>query len=185
MAERTSTRNPDELNAAQRAQRARDLRSQVAELNDDPEAQREIIFRDNSPRLPKVTIYSMTDGEELRIPRALMDRTLEKRDPATGKFMFTAFKDEAPAYKLGEVKCFLHPDAAERPILDEIGLFGKTCPAAHLASRFSRRIHAMHRHKQEWGMYQDYLEEEKDLKAEERQTRQIEAMESLAKKAAS
>lgn len=171
-------------NEAQRMQAARDLLQQVDELAGEGKGDvPEVVFQDISPRRRKLPIYSLRDGERLMIPRSLLQQTLNKRDNKTGKWLFTAHKEEAPEYKLGEIKCFLHPEAAERPLLDEIGLAGKECEAAHLGSRYSRRMHGMHRHKQEWAMYQEYLEDEKDRVAEERQQKQLEATQELARAA--
>src|SRR3972149_1737558 len=111
-----------ETNIAERAQDTRDLRGQIAELRDHDQ---EILFRETSPARRKVPIYSLVDGEEIYIPVNLLERTLEKRLP-DGRFMFTARQHEAPEYKQGDVKCFLHPESIERAALDEGGLTGIT-----------------------------------------------------------
>jgi hypothetical protein len=97
--------------------------------------------------------------------------------------MFTTDSSKAPVYRLGQVKCFLHPQSNERPILQEIGI-GNTCAAAHLANSYSKRIHAQHRHKQEWAMYQEWVEEQEKEGDKSRQQGQIDAMMALAGKAA-
>jgi hypothetical protein len=167
---------------AERAQNVRDLRDQISNELQDGEEQ-EIIFKETSPRKRRVTIYSMTDGEPLSIPRVLMISTLDKRDPTTGAYLFTSRKEEAPEYKLGEIKCFLHLEAPDRPILLEIGLGSITCPAAHLANPYSKRIHGQHRHKQEWAMYQDYLQEQEKQQMNERQEAQLKATLEIARAA--
>lgn len=173
---------PRTPSSAERAQTIRDLRNQIdAQLNDQDE--QEIVFQEISPRRKRVTIYATSDGEELSIPRVLLVPTLDKRDPRTGEYMFTARKEEAPEYKRGDVKCFLHPDAPDRAILVEIGLGSITCISAHLANPYSKRIHGLHRHKQEWAMYQDYLQEKEKETMNARQEAQLEATLAIARAA--
>lgn len=164
---------------AERVQQVRDLKNQIDELRGDPDEQ-EIIFRETSPRRRKVTIYSMVDGEPVEITASLLERTLEKRLP-NGQFMFTARKEEAPEYKLGNIPCFLHPDSPERPILREIGLGAAICYKKTLANGHSKRIHSRHRHSQEWSAFQDYLNERKEREQEERQSKQLEATLEIAR----
>lgn len=169
------------LDIATKAEEARDLRRQIAEL--DGEDEREIVFKESSPRKRMATIYSMVDGEPLKVAAANIERVLEKRLP-DGRYMFTADPQKAPEYKLGEVKCFLHPDSPDRPTLVSIGLGGAYCPAAHLANNHSRRIHAEHRHGQEWKAYQEHIKEEKERADIERQNAQLEATLAIAGRAA-
>jgi hypothetical protein len=166
---------------AERQQEIRDLRGQISDLSREDE--QEIVFKETSPRRRKATIYSMRDGSLITIPLTLLERTLEKRGP-DGKYMFTARKEDAPEFRQGQVKCFLHSDSPERPILEEIGLRATSCPAAHLANQYSKEIHAKHRHKQEWAMYQQYRTDQKEAKQEARQERQLEATLAIAGKAA-
>src|SRR3989304_4648526 len=112
-----------ETNIAERAQDIRDLRGQIAELRDNSQ---EILFRETSPARKKVPIYSLVDGEEIYIPVNLLERTLGKRLP-DGKFMFTARPHEAPEYKRGSVKCFLHPESMEGASPGEGGRAGAPC----------------------------------------------------------
>ncbi len=69
----------------------------------------EVVFQHIRTRRNLVTIYAMTDGEPISIPEymvaAAMLKTLDD-----GSFMFTKKASAAPEYKLGTVKCFLHPD---------------------------------------------------------------------------
>lgn len=170
------TKAPEE-----RAQDVRDLRRQISGLEKADES--EIVFRDTSPVRKMATLYSVADGEMIRVPRKLLDRMLEKRLP-DGRDMFTARKSEAPAYKRGTVKCFLHRESVDRPILEEIGLGAMECPAASLASQFSKRIHAQRRHKQEWAAYQEYIEENRRVESEDRARQQLDATLALAGRAA-
>lgn len=170
------------LNEAQKMQQARDLLGQVEELKGS-EDEKEIIFKETSPQRKKVPIYSMRDGEKLMIPRSIMQATLNKIDRDTGKFAFTAFQEEAPEFKMGEVKCFLHPDSSDRHLLDDMGMVGKTCPAAHLANQYSKRMHALHRHKSEWAMYQEFIEDAKEERYNQRQDEQLAATLAIAEAA--
>jgi hypothetical protein len=98
--------------------------------------------------------------------------------------MFTTRKEEAPKYKLGTIKCFLHPESADRVLLDEIGLSGASCPAAGLSSLYSKRMHGLHRHKEEWDAYQEFLTDKKEADAIAEQRAQTAAMLALGEKAA-
>lgn len=162
---------------AERVQDIRDLRDQIVGL--EREDEQEMVFRDTSPRRVRVHVWSMQDGEEITIARKMLENVLKKRLP-DGRYAFTARKEEAPVYRRGQVKCFLHSESPERVILQEIGLAGITCPAANLANAYSKRIHAMHRHKQEWAAYQDYLDGEKETRDRERQDLQLEATLAMA-----
>lgn len=168
---------------AERAEEVRDLRDQIGGLSAMDE--QEIVFRDTSPRTRKVTIYSMKDGEELRIPAHLLERTLAKRFPPQdgGGYMFTAHKDRAPVFKLGTVRCFLHPDGPERPLLDELGI-GQVCMSGHLANLHSKRIHAQRRHSGEWEAYQAAIADQKEEEYRQRQEAQTAATLELARAAA-
>jgi len=166
---------------AERLQHIRDLKDQITELRD--ESASEVIFQDTSPRPRKVTLYSMTDGQPVQVPAHMAARTMEKRLPG-GKYMFTAVQSEAPAFELGEVKCFLHEDSPEQPILAEIGLSHVRCEAAHLANLHSKRIHGLHRHRQEWEAYQEYVNTQKEERMMSRQEKQLEATLEIARHAA-
>ena len=79
----------------------------------------------------------------------------------------------------------------ERPVdparlyaaLDEVGLTGVTCSAAHLRSAHSKRIHALHRHSQEWAAYQEHMENQKETERNARQDAQLEATLAIARAA--
>lgn len=169
------------LSIEERAQRKRDLLMQVEGL--DQEDMPEIIFKETSPSRRRVLIYSMRDGEPLPIPKYMLDRTIRKRMD-DGSLMFTTRKDEAPEYKLGKIKCFLHPESADRVILEEIGLSGVSCPAAGLATLHAKRMHGLHRHKEEWDAYQEFKDDKKEADAIAEQKAQTAAMLALGEKAA-
>ncbi len=165
---------------AETERRARDLRSQVAELEPGLEG---VIFEHIRTRRGLVTVCSMTDGEAIPVPeymvRAVMTKTVN------GEYMFTDNPAEAPEYRRGTVKCFLHTESAERAsgVLDEIGLKGKVCPAGSLASVHSKRTHGERRHSREWAAYKEYLDDKKEAEAIERQEKGLAATLALAGKA--
>ena len=161
---------------AERAEEARDLRTQIAGLQQDDA--REIIFKDISPRRGKVMVWSMVDGEPIPIRQNMLDQVLGKR-LANGGFMFTTRKDLAPVYVRGNTKCFLHPRADERPVLAQLGI-SNICDAEHLGNDYSKEIHAEHRHKSEWRMYQRYVNDQEQKRWREQQERQSDAMLALA-----
>ena len=161
------------------AEKRRDLKSQLDGLN--TQDQGEIIFMHISPGREPVTIYRAKTGEPTEVPAYMVRAVMEKQED--GRPMFVARKGDAPEYKLGTIKCFLHADSPERPILEEIGLAGVTCPAAHLASQHARRQHGLHRHKQEWAAYQEFMEDKKEEKRETRLDEQLEATQGLARAA--
>jgi hypothetical protein len=168
------------LSVEEKAQRKRDLLVEVQGL--DQEDMPEIIFKETSPARRRVMIYSMRDGEPLPIPKYMLDRTLSKRLD-DGTFMFTTRKEEAPEYKLGTIRCFLHPESPDRVILEEIGLSGASCPAAGLATLHAKRMHGLHRHKEEWDAYQEFLTDKKEADAIAEQRAQTAAMLALGEKA--
>ena len=162
---------------AEREERKRDLKSQIAELSAERDG--EIIFMHISPGREPVTVYRAKTGEPVEVPAYMVRAVMEKDED--GRPMFVARKEDAPEYKLGTIKCFLHADSPERPILEEIGLSGVTCAAAHLASQHAKRQHGLHRHKQEWAALQEYIEDEKEEKREARLDKQLEATLAVAK----
>lgn len=168
---------------AEQLSRSRDLKVQLRELNN--ESEQEIVFRETSAPKRRVRLYSRMDGEPLDIPAALAEKALEKTLP-DGSFMFTPNPDDAPAYHQGDVKCFLHEESTERMsgVLDQVGLAGITCPAANLASVYSKRIHAQHRHRQQWEAYQEAIAAAENREWKERQEQQLQATLALAGMAA-
>ena len=170
-----------ERSKATRVEDARDLRREISGL--ERENQQEIIFKETSPERRKVTVYNMTNGEPVQIPAYMLANVLDKVLP-DGEPMFTARVERAPEYKLGTTLCFLAEGSAERIMLDEIGLGGIVCPKRTLSNKHSKRMHALHRHQQEWAAYQEYVEEEKERSAVDRQEKQLDATLALARQAA-
>ena len=166
---------------AEQERRARDLRAQVAEL--EPGLAGEVVFEHIRTRRGLVTVYSMTDGEALPIPEYMVRAVMTKA--VDGQYLFTDNPSEAPTYRQGTVKCFMHAESSERAsgVLDEIGLAGKVCVAGSLANVHSKRIHGERRHGREWAAYQEFIEDKKEEKAIARQEKQLEATLALAGKA--
>lgn len=167
---------------ADQLERQRDLKSQMDDLR--RESDQEIIFRETSPPRRYVTLYNTQTGEPVQVPEKIGEKVLEKRWP-DGNYMFVTKAEQAPEYKMGQIKCFLHEESSERlsGALDEVGLNGITCPAANLATLYSKRIHAQHRHKQQWESYQEHLSLQKNKEYEDRQQAQLEATLALAGRA--
>lgn len=168
---------------ADQLRRGRDLRDMDAALK--AESEEDVKFVDMTPRPPPITLYSMADGEPVEMPPWIARMAMAKHY-TDGRYLFTNDPSEAPEYKLGKVKCFLHKESAERlsELLDEVGIAQITCPAEHLASLYSKRIHAENRHGKRWQALQEYRNEQKEKATEDRAERQLEATLALAGQAA-
>lgn len=160
------------------AERVRDLKSQIAGLS--AEEVGEILFLEISPGREPVTVYSTENGSPVPVPAYRINEVMSLTD-REGNPRFVSDPDKAPTYVPGTVKCFMHKDSPERPILEKIGLSGAFCPAEHLASEHSKRIHGHHRHKQEWAAYQEYVENRKEERREARQDEQLAATLTIAR----
>ena len=168
------TSAPTDQRWIERVEAARDLRTQLGNLDKDEE--QEIQFTEWSPGRKLVTIWSMESGEEVTLPRY-------QAQAAVNSFMWTADKSKAPKRRVNNVKCFLHPESPERAVLNELGVT-RTCSAAHLANNGSKRTHAENRHKAEWRQLQEHLNEQREAEYRQLQTQQTEAMLALAGKSA-
>ena len=163
---------------AVQAERTRDLRGQVAEIDKSDEP--EILFMEISPGRVPIRVYSTKNGEHIDVPAYMIGAAMELKNE-DGTFRFVADAKNAPEYKPGTIKCFLHKDSPERPILELVGLGSSFCPAEHLGSEYSKRMHGLHRHKQEFAAYQEHRENEKEAKAVARQEEQLEATLAIAR----
>ena len=157
--------------AAEREEQRRDLLHQVQGIEQDDA---EIIFTDTSPRRPMAIIYATLDGEPLVVTRKRARLLLERKLPDK-RFMFTADRAKAPLYKKGDLKCFLHPDAPERALMDSLGLAGKFCPAGQLANAYAKHLHETGKHVKTHEILEKHNEETRQQAAIERQERQFEA----------
>ena len=145
---------PTAEDIARNAEKTRDLKQEVEGLA--TEALPGVIFIEISEGRTPVTIYSTEDGRPVTIPENMVPAVMEKRRE-DGQYRFVADPAKAPEYKLGTVKCFLHPDAPERATIVEAGLANKSCRKDTLGSDHSKILHAEHRHKQEWVAYQRFV----------------------------
>ena len=160
------------------AERVRDLKSQIANLS--AEEVGDILFLEISPGREPVTVYSKEDGSPVLVPSYRINEVMSLTD-SEGNHRFVAEAKDAPEYRPGTVKCFLHKDSPERPILEMVGLQSATCPKQTLASVSAKRMHALHRHKQEWIAYQEHVEDQKEAKREARLDQQLDATLALAR----
>jgi hypothetical protein len=163
---------------AVKAEKVRDLRGQLTGIDEEDEP--EILFMQISPGREPITVYSTTDGTPTAVPKYMIRAAMELKNN-DGSFRFVAEAKDAPEYKLGTIKCFLHKDSSERPILEMVGLQSATCPKDTLASDHSKRMHALHRHKNEWIAYQEHVEDRKEEKREARLDQQLDATLTLAR----
>jgi len=170
---------PPEPTTADRERLARDLRTQLSDIGSD--LKDEVVFQHIRTRREPVTLYAMSDGEPISVPEYMVGSLMTKR--AGEGYMFTNNPEEAPAYKRGNVKCFLHAESIERQagLLDEIGLSGKQCIAGSLANEHSKDMHGQHRHRQEYTALQSFLEKQERQADRDRQERQLEATLALAR----
>ena len=166
----------------ERVQTIRDIQREAAKLTGE-DATQEIIFKDISPGRKKKSLWRIRDGREIQVPAYMLANVLAKREPS-GDYIFAGKQSDAAEYKPGTVLCFLHADSPEQPILAEIGLSVNPCRKSTLQNNHSKRMHAKHRHKQEWEAYQEYLDDQKEQKAIARQAEQLEATLSIARGAA-
>ena len=164
---------------AKNAEAVRDLKLQVNGLT--TEALPDIEFRHFTPGRTPVTIYAVEDGRPITIPEYQLITVIDKR-LEDGRYMFVSDPKDAPEYKLGTILCFLHKDSPERASLDAAGLGGlKFCRKHTLPSTYAKTIHALHRHKQEWGALQDYLKGVKEQGERDDRRQQLEATLAIAR----
>ncbi len=163
------------------AEKLRDMRGQLGVGQSELQ---EVVFADTSTRTRKARLYRIKDGWPVEVPMPLLERTLAKRDRKSGAFLFTADKSSAAKYKPGTRPCFLHPDAPEQPMLEEIGLGMATCRKNNLRSDYARRLHAQNRHSSEWALFQEAKSKIENDEWRAQSRAQIEATLELARAAA-
>lgn len=96
--------------------------------------------------LDTVTLYDQETGE----PRPgvlvnMLSKVLRKRKE-DGRPALGINPPAGVSYVGGSTLCLFHPDHPNRAAYDRIGLAGKVCKSAHLASDFDARRHAENRH---------------------------------------
>jgi hypothetical protein len=166
---------------AEQQQQTRDLRAQLADIAADDRGDQTMQFIEWSPGRKYQTLWSLQDGMEIRIPKYMVMGALMKR--RNGRFLFTANQDEAPKFKEGAVRCFLAEGSPEREsgLLAEAGLDHlEPCPAVHLRSAYSKRVHAQNRHRLSWETLREHRQEHEREETREEQRKQTAAMLQLA-----
>lgn len=164
---------------AEQEQIRRDLRAQLQGM--DREDTQTMEFIEWSPGRKYQKLWSMQDGMEITIPKYMVAGALSKF--RNGKPLFTAFQAEAPAFKEGNVRCFLAEGSPEREsgLLAEAGLDHlEPCPAVHLRSAYSKRVHAQNRHRLSWETLREHRQEHEREEARDEQRKQTAAMLQLA-----
>lgn len=164
-------------------ERQRDLAAQDAALK--AESNEDVVFMDMTKRLPPITVYSMADGEPIAMPPWVARMAMGKRY-GDGRYLFTADASKAPAYKLGQHKCFLHPESAERlsGLLEASGVDMWTCHSQHHPSKYAMEEIAKSKHGKQWAALQAYIKEQERLEERAMARQQLEATLALAGKAA-
>ena len=118
-------------------------------------------MRNISDPMRLIRVYIAATGEPRDVPFWTVDgKNSILRRKVDGQRVFSVHPTQP--WKGGEVPCILHPSHPNRERYNAMGLEGKVCPAAHLASLYSQRVHAMHRHKTEWETIQAYEQLERD-----------------------
>ncbi len=136
---------------------------------------------DASPRRRLWVLYSMVDGTRVEVPEWIGKEAIKQRVRLRGKtfYAWTDSEEKAPKYVKGKVLCFLHPDAPERDMLDELGIPPK-CEANELRNLGAKRIHGQRLHKGDWDAYQEALGIQRQEAAMEQQRQQTAATLQLA-----
>ena len=167
----------------ERAEEQRDIKASLtASQGLDRQEEQELIFKETSPRRRKTTIYRVRDGQPTTVPEYMAIKALDIIE-IDGTYRFTSDPAKAAEHKPGTVKCFLHADSPDREVLDELGL-SRTCPMAALKNPHSKRMHALHRHPQEWLAFQEHLEAAEKAEEKAAQKAQLAATLALARGAA-
>ncbi len=165
---------------------SRDLLDQAHQVMGAARAQGEDNWEivDASPRRRFWVLYSMVDGTRVEVPEFVGKEAIKKRVQLRGKtfYAWTDSEEKAPKYIKGKVLCFLHPDAPEREMLDELGIPPK-CEANELRNLGAKRIHGQRLHKGDWDAYQEALGLQRDKEWRDGQKAQTEATLELARAA--
>ncbi len=146
----------------------------------------------------KVRVYSMIDGEPRDILAIDAQRVMRKRLPdGRPAFWMEGMAGEAPPYRKGIIKCFLHPEFDEkggpagfdRTWLDSIGLFGRSCNMSDITkpnkadfrSIFDRDAHMRRAHPTEMRIITEAKETARVAREAEERRLDREAMLTLAR----
>lgn len=127
----------------------------------------------------RATLYRQDTGEKIQIPVNMLSKTLRKKGE-DGERVFDVNPPAGVTYQLGSTLCLFHPDHPNRATYDQIGLRGRVCMSAHLASEYDAMIHAQHRHGQWWKVAEMAETRAREEAAARRQQEQTDAMLALA-----
>ena len=102
----------------------------------------------------KVRLYNRETGVSSDVLTDQLKMHLKKRFPANHPMAHQLVYSIHPTVEpfKGDVICMLHPKHPDRAYLDSIGLRGKFCYSAHIASEFDLDGHMRHRHSKEWAI---------------------------------
>lgn len=164
-------------------ERQRDLAAQDAALK--AESNEDVVFQDMTPRPKPIMVYSMSDGEPIPMAPWIARMAMGKRY-GDGRYLFTADPTKAPPYKLGAVKCFLHPDSNERKtgLLEAAGVDMWKCHSEHHPSKYAMEEIAKSKHSKQWAALQAYIKDQERLEEKDMARQQLEATLALAGAAA-
>lgn len=121
----------------------------------------EAVPQDISDPTQLVRVYTRATGEPHDVPLWTLEgkNSILLRNGPDGKREFSRTKPKDSVWAPGKVKCYLNPEHPDyKTMVQEVGLVGKSCIAAHLGSEFSLRIHMQHRHSQEWATIEAHRE---------------------------
>lgn len=143
------------------------------------------------------TVYSMIDGAPRPINNLHLARVMDKRLPdGRPAFWMEGMPGSPPEYKLGDLKCFMHPEFEEndgpwgidRAFIESVGLVGRTCNMSDTSrnnrgdfqSVFQRTAHERSKHPMEYETVREALERRESQLNRDLDERRIEAMMALA-----
>ena len=109
-----------------------------------------------------VWVYDIRNGDRSRINKNNLQVQLGKRDPDTGKRVFTTDKNYPgmPTPTVGQYKCILHKDDPNRAEYNKLGFI--VCKKSNIPSPSEVENHARNRHQQEWRQIMEAEQRERD-----------------------
>lgn len=134
--------------------------------------------KDISDPKDNITMYHTETGEPRTFPKYMAVKTAAKR-LRNGQRAFT--DEPVVEFVQGNVKCLLHPDHPRRKELNEIGLSGRTCPAAHLASEYDMSEHMRRKHRRESAVIEQHEMKKRDEEYRAAQAATLELLKKGAK----
>ena len=108
----------------------------------------------------RLYVWNTRTYEKVPILYYMLGQKLRQRR-LDGSLMFTGINPGKP-FKMGEVKCHLHPSNENRAHYDDMGL--KECKKENIINVHQLRLHMLKKHPQEWAAIE---EERKDKEKQE------------------